>query len=627
MIAAMDRALWKALDKHQEVIDAALRDAGCTPLPSFELSAQPRRVDFQQWDRPGDKFRLAVARLEHIAATVPKDVALEFAGLDSGDVYRFADIQAEIGCPGTAVIRGGTSGKTNGMTIAGVRAQLNVEQNGALLPFLVRGSYGSPALFEDMYRRDPSLYKHTNDHAAMMVAATYEPGVPEDADDELRAIIKQGHRSIMNVKGGWDAVANNNATFIRNGFAVNEIVWQDKGGFTCPYKIGFRDQSSVEYWIFDENQNDLVGAEFRVSSGGQWKNYVLPHGDTKETARLWIVNVGASGNNVEGVPAYRPISGYFKLKTMLLALYGVAWQKHGVPIAIVFTEIIDQTIGEMLSIGSAEHKAEKQKMITRLQNMRAKIAPVIPAPGGVDVKYVSPTNDMPDMEPMLRYLDFSMALAFSNEGALLGTQTGSYALAASKENSLLRGGSAYCARMAAALDQLMRWIIDFNYSKADELVEYPKYSFRFAGSLDTSTWVDDLVKGLPLVPSMPEEARRQFAAGLGLPSNSFDALAQPQGEEVAQADAGQAEAPGAVVGVNVEGDVADTALNGAQVTALVDIIVQVSAGVLPRDSGIAALQRAYQLDEAQASALMGSAGLDFKPEPPVATSAEATEVS
>ena len=53
---------------------------------------------------------------------------------------------------------------------------------------------------------------------------------------------------------------------------------------------------------------------------------------------------------------------------------------------------------------------------------------------------------------------------------------------------------------------------------------------------------------------------------------------------------------------------ADTALNGAQVTAASQIVEKVANGLLPRDSGISQLVFFFQLSQEQAEAVMGAAG-------------------
>jgi len=56
-----------------------------------------------------------------------------------------------------------------------------------------------------------------------------------------------------------------------------------------------------------------------------------------------------------------------------------------------------------------------------------------------------------------------------------------------------------------------------------------------------------------------------------------------------------------------------TALNGAQVTAMLAIVQAVASGALPRDSGVAMLGVAFPVTETEAERVMGSAGRSFTP--------------
>lgn len=58
-------------------------------------------------------------------------------------------------------------------------------------------------------------------------------------------------------------------------------------------------------------------------------------------------------------------------------------------------------------------------------------------------------------------------------------------------------------------------------------------------------------------------------------------------------------------------DVASTALNGAQVSSLLETVTAVSNGQLPRASGVALLQAAFRLPAAEAEAIMGEVGRSF----------------
>jgi len=64
--------------------------------------------------------------------------------------------------------------------------------------------------------------------------------------------------------------------------------------------------------------------------------------------------------------------------------------------------------------------------------------------------------------------------------------------------------------------------------------------------------------------------------------------------------------------------IADTALNGAQVKSLLEILQAVAANQIPRDAAIAIVMRAFQVDQPEADRMLGSAGKGFVPAAPPA---------
>jgi hypothetical protein len=59
--------------------------------------------------------------------------------------------------------------------------------------------------------------------------------------------------------------------------------------------------------------------------------------------------------------------------------------------------------------------------------------------------------------------------------------------------------------------------------------------------------------------------------------------------------------------------VSDTALNGAQVASMVEIVEKVAAGSLPRGAARAIIMRAFAVDAAGADDILGDAGQGFTP--------------
>ncbi len=62
-------------------------------------------------------------------------------------------------------------------------------------------------------------------------------------------------------------------------------------------------------------------------------------------------------------------------------------------------------------------------------------------------------------------------------------------------------------------------------------------------------------------------------------------------------------------------DVQKTALNGAQITSMLEIVQSVAGGKLPKDAGINMLITAFQLTEEDANLIMGASGSSFKIKP------------
>lgn len=93
---------------------------------------------------------------------------------------------------------------------------------------------------------------------------------------------------------------------------------------------------------------------------------------------------------------------------------------------------------------------------------------------------------------------------------------------------------------------------------------------------------------------------------------------EPSDDEIAAIAASLAPAlPGdesapAVAPAGVE-SVQETALNGAQIASAKDIVLEVAAGRLPRDSGVAMLMRFFSLSQPEAEGIMGTVGRGFVP--------------
>lgn len=136
-------------------------------------------------------------------------------------------------------------------------------------------------------------------------------------------------------------------------------------------------------------------------------------------------------------------------------------------------------------------------------------------------------------------------------------------------------------------------------------LDVPELAARFAvpikGDAD-GDGLPDAVPGAPAQAAPPQLRVIEGGAGAAGADSTAAAAAPAQPTEVA---AGQQVASGTPA--------QDTALNGAQVTSLLDIVRAVANGELPRDAAIGIMKRAFLVTDAEANELLGSVGNGFVP--------------
>ena len=130
----------------------------------------------------------------------------------------------------------------------------------------------------------------------------------------------------------------------------------------------------------------------------------------------------------------------------------------------------------------------------------------------------------------------------------------------------------------------------------------------------------DAVRALQAIDLIPEGKPEEYAAALDAEVEAGRAADMSRAKELlgkgdpAQADADQAPAQDTPDPAAAPAEaIADTALNGAQIQAAKELVLEVAAGRYPRDAAAGLLRRGYQLDDAGAEDLLGSAGRGFKP--------------
>jgi len=401
-----------------------------------------------------------------------------------------------------------------------IDGRLKVEANSRMAPFFARGRRSVPGLLEKIYRAEPVVFNSVNSTSAIVRSATFDPTPTGDMDQETTEIMLKAHNAIMGIESGFRCFMRDaTGTLPKIGFVPFEAVWDSREDGIWIDDILFREPATLERWVLNQ-RGDLSGAEFSVS-GDRYFNYVLPYGNEPDTSKLHIMNVNGTGNNWEGVSPVRVAAGIRALKELLLNVSGLSYQKYGVPIVQVIYDLVNLNAAD-LAAGS-ENDVEVQALINRLNNLSAQIAGVLKVPAGYKVEVAAPTNTMPDIKPMLEYLDSLMALCFSNEGSVIGGSFGSYALASVADNRFMRIAPVYAESIADFLTRLMHQMIKWNHSEPDKIQSLPEYNFRFSGTQDASKWNADMAVLInSQVWNWPEEARQHASVNMGFSANTFD---------------------------------------------------------------------------------------------------------
>jgi len=104
---------------------------------------------------------------------------------------------------------------------------------------------------------------------------------------------------------------------------------------------------------------------------------------------------------------------------------------------------------------------------------------------------------------------------------------------------------------------------------------------------------------------------------------NFTPPAPPEGASGTVGDSAVAPDAGAMAGGQpAAASVQDTAFNGAQVTAAAQVVKDVAAGLLPRETGVMMLVQFFRMSTEDAEKMMGTTGAGFKPADSAALSAE-----
>lgn len=416
------------------------------------------------------------------------------------------DPTVEVGTPGTPLYGG----------------VLAVDPSYRLTPFVARGHASSLGVYEE-HLRDPLVYQCFQTIRQLLVSGSWSMSVPELAQEWMQpAQLAQLEREVdgiwsalLNIEDGWEHFVEHAATCVIFGFSIFEVVWRDTPRGPVPRRLAFREASTVDQWLMTQRQDRLLAVRFVTGAPGY--SYVLPAWGERLTDRRILLNtLGGRGNNFEGVPPTRPIDFLITYKKLLLTIVAAAAERFGSPI---LTSRVDAALLSLPGFDPEQSAWDRLALI--LESLRALETPTLALPPGLLAEYLGPPGSMPDLMAQVAYCDQQITTAFSNQGSLLGQNAhGSYALAETQDNQLLRSAPYYAQVIMRSLNALVR---DMLIARGWRLPQYPQIRWQIGGAADASRLIGDMATVIEAARSWPRAAQQLVLKLLGLPPDTYEA--------------------------------------------------------------------------------------------------------
>ena len=356
------------------------------------------------------------------------------------------------------------------------------------------------------------------------------------------------------------------------GFAVSEVEWSPETWF--PVKFHARDQRR---FVFDaESKPRLITVENRTT------------GEELPERKFIVHRFGAKNGNPYGLGLGSKLFWPAWFKKQGLSYWLAFAEKFGGPTALgKYPEGLDDK--------------QKQALLESLGRISQETAIIAPLGTEVELIEASRTGSIDTYERLLRYMDEEISKAVLGETLTTSMGDKSSSLAASQTHNGVR---LELVRADADLlsntlnESLLTWLTELHFPGAKP----PRLWRRVEESLDTKMEAekDALVFGMGYEP---EEEFIQEKYGVGWKKRAI-------GENMGGYDWGsqgtQGTTPGTPPGPGsdapdvpeapqggVVNAVQDTALNGAQVTSLVQVIEAVAAGTIPKETAKHLIRAAF----------------------------------
>lgn len=414
----------------------------------------------------------------------------------------------------------------------------------------------------------------------------------------------------------WEGLLEDMLSAIAYGWSYCEITYKRRGDGRFGWaSIDIRGQDTLDRWEIDDAGRVV----------GMWQ---MPPPSFK---RIFIpiekalhFRIGGPKGNPEGKSLFRACKRAYLFKRGLeeIEAIGVERELAGLPVLEVPPDLLGVD-------ATAEERAFVDSLFKRVQNIRrdAEEAMILPASewtradGTVEKTgwrfslVTSGGSRAIGIDPVIRRYEHRMLMTFLAEFLLLGEAGGgSYALAKDKSDFLVLSLTSILKSIvrvftAQAIVPLMR----LNGYPQDAWPTLQHDDIESPALAELSTYVSTLIQAGAIVPD--EALERKLREWAALPQLGEDDAqhgvvepTRPEADEEPEArEIARPPAEGSHAGPQREAeDLQSTAVNGAQVQAAKEIVLDVVAGRLPIEAARGMLKEFFQLSDQAVDRILGA---------------------
>lgn len=371
-------------------------------------------------------------------------------------------------------------------------------------------------------------------------------------------------------------------TFNDFGYSLFEKVHgvsydQELGLYNTIKKLSFRSQRTIESWKVDKLGNLIC--VYQQADGDTGRNVNI---DAKFLVHF---SPKQEGDNFEGVSVLRPCYGAWLRKNEFLKLLAAGIEKYAIPTPILMVPAEKATSEEF------DNAVEALECYTSNQSA------YLTYPEGWDLKTNPVTFDADKVRRIIDAENLEMVNSILASFLLLGQGgAGSFALSKDLSNFFAQGLQAAADHVSEVFDKkILQDVLDLNKPNQKLLCSLRCDNLRDNADQEFANTLRALVdSGIVLKDQSLEDFIREKYK---YPKKEVEA------QEVAVSATGSAKT------------IQESAMNGAQIASMVQVVQAVASNTLPRDSAKRILERAFQLNSDEAESLLGEAGKSFEIEP------------